>query len=81
MRYIEVLEDNLKIKAKYHFMPMQPGDVPETEADTQRLETDIGYRPMTDIGDGCSAFCKVVSPLLSGLICGIGSKIRIELCE
>ena len=56
MRYIEVLEDNLKIKAKYHFMPMQPGDVPETEADTQRLETDIGYRPMTDLETGVARF-------------------------
>ena len=56
MRYIEVLEDNLKIKAKYHFMPMQPGDVPETEANTQRLETDIGYRPITDLETGVARF-------------------------
>ena len=56
MRYIEVLEDNLKIKAKYHFMPMQPGDVPETEADTQRLQADIGYRPATTLEVGVARF-------------------------
>lgn len=56
MRYIEVLEENLGIKANYNFMPMQPGDVPATQADTTRLKDDTGYKPDTTIDTGVARF-------------------------
>lgn len=56
MRYIEVLEENLGIKANYNFMPMQPGDVPATQADTTRLQDDTGYKPDTTIDTGVARF-------------------------
>ena len=56
MRYIEVLEENLGVKANYNFMPMQPGDVPATQADTQRLQDDTGYKPETTIETGVAKF-------------------------
>ncbi|NKB75747.1 MAG: NAD-dependent epimerase/dehydratase family protein [Gammaproteobacteria bacterium] len=56
MRYIEVLEENLGVKANYNFMPMQPGDVPATQADTNRLQNDTGYKPDTTIETGVAKF-------------------------
>jgi len=58
MRYIEVLEENLGVKAQYNFMPMQPGDVPATQADTKRLQDDTGYYPSTAIETGVANFVK-----------------------
>lgn len=39
-------------------MPMQPGDVPVTYADTSALERDFSYRPATPLEDGLRAFAK-----------------------
>ncbi|MBN2139979.1 MAG: NAD-dependent epimerase [Desulfovibrionaceae bacterium] len=55
-RYIEVLEDRLGKKARKNYLPMQPGDVPETEADIADLVRDIGFRPATSIETGISRF-------------------------
>lgn len=41
MRYVEVLEQCLGKKAIIDFQPLQPGDVPETYADTTELETAV----------------------------------------
>jgi UDP-glucuronate 4-epimerase len=35
---------------------MQPGDVPETCADTTDLERAVGFRPRTPIGEGVRRF-------------------------
>ena len=52
LRYIEVLEDCLGRKAEKRLLPMQPGDVPDTEADVEALRRDTGYSPATPIETG-----------------------------
>lgn len=54
--FIGVLEDKLGKKAVKNFMPIQPGDVPETYADIEALEKAVGFRPSTSIEDGISNF-------------------------
>ena len=56
MRYVEVLETCLGKKAIMDFQPMQPGDVPETYADTTALEKAVGYKPDTPIEVGVKRF-------------------------
>jgi len=56
MRYIEVLEECLGRKAEKNFLPMQPGDVPETFADITDLVADVGYRPATPVEVGVRRF-------------------------
>lgn len=56
MRYIEVLEQELGRKAKLDLLPMQPGDVPATMADTSELELAVGYKPATTIETGIRKF-------------------------
>ena len=41
LRYIEVLEDCLGVKAERNFLPLQPGDVPDTYADVDDLVRDV----------------------------------------
>ena len=56
MRYIEVLEQCLGKKAVMDMLPMQPGDVPATYADTADLERDVGFRPATPVETGIARF-------------------------
>jgi UDP-glucuronate 4-epimerase len=56
MRYIEVLEERLGLKAEKNLLPLQPGDVPDTWADVDDLVTDIGYRPATPVEVGVGRF-------------------------
>jgi UDP-glucuronate 4-epimerase len=56
MRYIEVIEECLGRKAEKRFLPLQPGDVPETFADIDDLARDVGYRPATPIEVGVRRF-------------------------
>jgi UDP-glucuronate 4-epimerase len=56
MRYIEVIEQCLGRKAEKNFLPLQPGDVPETFADIEDLAQDVGYRPATPIEVGVRRF-------------------------
>ena len=56
MRYIEVIEECLGRKAEKRFLPLQPGDVPETFADIEDLARDVGYRPATPIEVGVRRF-------------------------
>ena len=56
MRFIDVLEDVLGRRAQKNLLPMQPGDVPDTYADTAPLERDFGYRPSTPIETGIARF-------------------------
>jgi len=56
MDYIEALEDSLGIKAKKNFMPMQPGDVYATYADTQDLFEVTGYTSKVKVQEGVKAF-------------------------
>jgi UDP-glucuronate 4-epimerase len=56
MRYIEVIEEALGRKAVKNFLPLQPGDVPETCADIDDLVRDVGYRPATPVEVGVRRF-------------------------
>ena len=56
MDYICALEDALGMTAKKNMMPMQPGDVPATSADTSELRDWVGFAPNTDVRDGVQRF-------------------------
>jgi len=56
LRYIEVIERCIGRTAEKRFLPMQPGDVPETCADVDDLARDVGYAPATPIEEGIPRF-------------------------
>jgi len=56
MDFIEAIEEILGKKAKKNFLPMQPGDVPSTYADTTALEKELGYSPKVDVKEGMKKF-------------------------
>jgi UDP-glucuronate 4-epimerase len=56
MRYIAVIEEALGRRAEKNLLPMQPGDVPDTFADIDDLERDVGYRPSTPVEVGVKRF-------------------------
>ncbi len=56
MDYISAVEEALGIKAKKEFLPMQPGDVPATAADTNALEAWTGFKPNTSVKEGVAKF-------------------------
>ena len=58
MDYIDALEKNLGKKAKINFMPLQPGDVPDTYASTDNLNKKFNYKPSTSVFEGVSRFVK-----------------------
>jgi UDP-glucuronate 4-epimerase len=56
LRYIEVIEDCLGRKAVMEMLPLQAGDVPDTEADMSALGAAVGYRPMVGVEEGVARF-------------------------
>ena len=56
LHYIEVLEQCLGRKARMEMLPLQPGDVPDTEADVADLAADVGYKPATPVETGVRKF-------------------------
>ena len=56
MAYIEALEESLGLTAKKRFLPLQPGDVPATAADTSALEAWTGFRPQTPVREEVARF-------------------------
>jgi len=58
LRFIEILENELGLKAIKNFLPMQPGDVEATSANTDLLESWIDFRPQTSIEIGVNRFAK-----------------------
>ena len=54
--FIKAIEDSIGLKAKKNFLPLQPGDVPDTYADISALEKDFNYRPNTSIYEGINKF-------------------------
>ncbi len=54
--FIDVLEEKLGVRAIREYLPMQPGDVPETFADVDDLMNITGFRPETTIEEGISRF-------------------------
>ena len=56
LRYIEVLEQCLGKKAIMEMLPLQAGDVPDTEADVSDLIANVGYRPVVPVEEGVAKF-------------------------
>lgn len=56
LRYIEVLEDALGRKAIMEMLPLQAGDVPDTEADVSELFNATGSRPVVPVETGVRKF-------------------------
>ena len=56
MTFIATLEQCLGREAKKNFLPLQPGDVPDTYADVTALVADVGYRPGTPLAVGIANF-------------------------
>ena len=57
-RFIEVLEGVLGRKAERRILPMQPGDVVTTRADTDALQRDTGFAPAIAIEEGVPRFVR-----------------------
>ena len=53
-----VLPENYDFEAHKELVPMQPGDVPITYADTSALERDYGFKPSTPLRDGLRKFAQ-----------------------
>ena len=53
-----VLPADYDFEAHKELVPMQPGDVPVTFADTSALEQDFGFKPSTSLRDGLRAFAE-----------------------
>ncbi len=58
MKYVELIENSLNKKAKIEKLDLQPGDIPDTNADTTLLYQLIGSRPKTDVEKGVREFVK-----------------------
>jgi UDP-glucuronate 4-epimerase len=56
LRYIEALEQCLGRKAKMEMLPLQAGDVPDTEADVDALFQITGYKPKVGVAEGVREF-------------------------
>jgi UDP-glucuronate 4-epimerase len=54
--YIESLEAALGRTARRNYLPMQPGDVPATSADTTELDRWVGFKPNTPVKEGVRRF-------------------------
>ncbi len=53
-----VLPEDYDFEAHKQLVPMQPGDVPVTYADTTQLEQDFGFKPSTSLRDGLRKFAE-----------------------
>ena len=58
LHYIEVLEQCLGRKAKMEMLPLQAGDVPDTEADVTELIQSVGYAPKISVATGVANFVR-----------------------
>lgn len=64
LTFVNTLEECLKeagvinIPVEKEFLPMQPGDVYQTFADTTELEKDFGFKPKTTLKQGLTSFSK-----------------------
>ncbi len=56
LEMISLVEQSLGRTATKNFLPMQPGDVPETYADVDDLVRDTGFRPSTPLQEGIARF-------------------------
>lgn len=54
----KVLPEDFDFEAHKELVPMQPGDVPVTYADTSALEADFGFKPATSLREGLRKFAE-----------------------
>lgn len=54
----KVLSEDYDFEAHKELVPMQPGDVPVTYADTSALERDFEYKPSTSLREGLRKFAE-----------------------
>lgn len=52
MDFIQAIENAIGEEADKIYLPMQPGDVYQTYADTSRLEKELGFKPHKDLNEG-----------------------------
>lgn len=57
IKFISILEKNLKTEAKKKYIGLQKGDVKSTCADIEKSKKELGYNPKTDIESGLKKFC------------------------
>lgn len=58
MKYIELMEQEIGKKAIINFMPIQPGEVEKSNADSSSLYQAVNFKPNTKVDDGVKAFVK-----------------------
>ena len=56
MDFIGAIERALGQEARKNYLPLQPGDVPATYADTEALQDWVGFSPATSVDDGIQRF-------------------------
>lgn len=56
IEYIHAIEKSLGKEAILDLLPLQPGDVPDTFADSTALEQAVGYKPSVSVDDGVQQF-------------------------
>ncbi len=55
-KFISVIEENLEIEIKKLFLPIQPGDVKQTYAETNNIKNDLGFEAKVQIEEGVKKF-------------------------
>ena len=58
MNFIHALEESCGKEAVKEYLPMQPGDVYQTNADTTRLYREMDYKPKTPLREGVEKFVR-----------------------
>jgi UDP-glucuronate 4-epimerase len=71
MDYIEALEKALDKRAKMDFLPLQPGDVPDTYADVTDLVNQFNYKPSTTIEEGIANFISWYHDYIGSMSCDL----------
>jgi UDP-glucuronate 4-epimerase len=56
LAFIDAIETSIGRKAIRNYLPMQPGDVPATFADTSLLRRLTGFQPATPVSSGVDRF-------------------------
>lgn len=77
----EVLPSDYDFEAHKQLVPMQPGDVPVTYADTTALERDFGFKPSTSLREGLRKFAEWYKKFYQGAVCGALSVKGVDYTE
>lgn len=65
--FISAIEDAAGVKAAKNYLPMQPGDVYQTYADTEKLQSATGFKPQTALQQGMNEFVQWYNNYLKSL--------------